>query len=100
MRGQPESTPPSEMLSRQAASGSRCSVCPVADCPADEGPEEPRLAGWRLGLVSMGLFLGPVVLAIVGAMSFSDSPGAQLVGAIAGLGLGSAGSVGIVGIDR
>ncbi|MHC4179361.1 MAG: hypothetical protein ACYSWU_17755 [Planctomycetota bacterium] len=64
----------------------------------DEGPEEPRLAGWRLGLVSMGLFLGPVVLAIVGATSFGDGPGTQLAGAIAGLGLGSAASVGIVRI--
>jgi hypothetical protein len=46
----------------------------------------------------MGLFLGPVVLAIVGATSFGDGPGTQLAGAIAGLGLGSAASVGIVRI--
>jgi len=56
------------------------------------------LAGWRLGLASVGLFLGPVILAIAGAASFGDGPGTQFAGAIAGLGLGAACSVGTMRI--
>jgi hypothetical protein len=98
MGGQPESTSPSEKLSPSAAGRSRCSGCPVTDCPAEDEPEGPLLAGWQLGLVSLGLFLGPVVLAIAGAFCGGDSPAAQLAGAIAGLGLGAACSVGIAKI--
>ena len=61
----------------------------------DVGAGEPLVAGWRLGLISVGLFLGPVVLAIVGAASLGESPGGQFAGAIGGLGLGLAGSVGV-----
>ncbi len=103
MRGQPESTSPSETSPSELPSSggegsSRCSGCLVPDCPAENGPQGSGLAGWRLGLVSMGLFLGPVVLAIIGAAGFRDNPGGQFAGAIAGLGLGLAGSVGMARI--
>ena len=41
----------------------------------------------------MGLFLGPLVLAILGAVVAGDRPVMQLVGAAIGLGLGLVGSV-------
>ena len=94
MGGQPDSMWPSETLTAGGASRPRCPGCPVEDCPVDAGAGEPLVAGWRLGLISVGLFLGPVVLAIVGAASLGESPGGQLAGAIGGLGLGLAGSVG------
>lgn len=70
---------------------SRCSACGRDDCPANDYQHDSSLAGWRLGLASIGLFLGPVVLAIAGAMCFDKSYGAQCLGALAGLGVGMSG---------
>ena len=105
MHRQSESTLPSEIPPADGTDYPCCSNCPVDDCavvddPAEKGPEGSLLVGWRLGLVSTGLFLGPVVLAIIGAVSFGPRPGAQFAGAIAGLGSGLAGSVGIAAIVR
>jgi hypothetical protein len=82
-----------------------CSGCPIPDCPVEEGPEGSPLFGWRLGLASMGLFLGPIILAIVGAVCsgqtiLGESHEAQFLGGIAGLGLGLAGSVGTARLLR
>ena len=71
----------------------RCSCCSVQDCPADGSRDDLPLCGWRLGLFSMGMFLVPGVLAIVGAMCYAESRVAQFLGAIAGLVIGMAGSV-------
>lgn len=63
-------------------------------------PDGPLLVGWRLGLASMGLFLGPVVLAILGAMWSGRSHEARFLGAITGLGIGMAGSVAVAKLLR
>ena len=70
-----------------------CLGCPVSDCRAEAGPDGGLLAGWRLAVVSVGLFLGPILLAIVGAACFSSGPESQLLGAMAGLVAGTGGSV-------
>lgn len=72
-----------------------CSSCQVPEHSAGESPDKTLPSGWRLGLVSMGLFLGPCILAIVGATSLGESHGAQLSGAVAGLVAGMTGSVAI-----
>ena len=51
------------------------------------------LYGWRLSLAAAGMFLGPVVLAIAGAVCMGGSHGARLLGALVGLGVGMVGSV-------
>ena len=107
MSGQRESTTPSQTFPPDRLGRPQCPACSVRDCPAERQPENPvenpaenqaegpLLAGWRLGLVSAGLFLGPVVLAILGAGILGSSPGRQLAGAIGGLGMGFAVSVGV-----
>ena len=72
---------------------SGCLGCPVQDCPAGDREDDLPVSGWRLGLSAMGLFLGPSVLAIVGAMCYGNSRGAQFLGAIAGLVIGMTASV-------
>lgn len=71
-----------------AARCSGCSRCPTERGPAELERDGPSLSGWRLGLASMGLFLGPIVLAIAGAMCFGSGHGARFLGAIVGLGVG------------
>ena len=70
-----------------------CSRCPIQECPAKDDAEGALLSGWRLGLASVGLFLGPVLLAIAGAMVSTESRTAQFLGAMAGLGAGLVGAV-------
>jgi len=70
-----------------------CRGCPIEDCPAGDWKDDLTLSGWGLGLSSMGLFLGPGVLAIVGAVCCGESQGAQFLGATAGLVIGMTGSV-------
>ena len=72
---------------------SGCRGCPIEDCPAGDWEDDSALSGWGLGLSSMGLFLGPGVLAIVGAICCGESRGAQFLGATAGLVIGMTGSV-------
>ena len=75
---------------------SSCSACPIEDCPTDGGNDPQLLVGWQFGFASMGLFLGPVVLAIIGAAwCFGESSEGRLLGAIAGLMLGMVASMGI-----
>jgi hypothetical protein len=68
-----------------------CRGCPIQGCPAEGREEAP--SGWRLGLASAGLFLGPGVLAIIGAVCYSGSQIGQFLGAIGGLVIGMTGSV-------
>jgi hypothetical protein len=70
-----------------------CSGCPIEDCRAADGPDASLPSGWRLVLAAMALFLGPGVLAILGAACFPESRVAQFAGAIVGLGAGMAASV-------
>jgi len=53
-------------------------------------------SGWRMVLASVGLFLGPIALAIVGALLAGATADARAAGALGGLVLGMAISV-IVG---
>jgi len=68
-----------------------CSQC-SADQPLSASESEGQmLAGWQLVLASAGFFLLPIVMAIVGCSLVTVwGPAIQLVGAIAGLGLGLA----------
>jgi hypothetical protein len=70
-----------------------CAACRSRDCPAEGGGDGPVLEGRGLVAASTGLFLGPIVLAVVGAAWFDQSDVARLLGALAGLGVGVAASV-------
>jgi len=72
-----------------------CRGCLVPDHSSDEGQDRALPSGWRLGIVSIGLFLGPCILAIVGAACFGKSHAAQLSGAVTGLLAGMIGSVAV-----
>jgi len=75
-----------------------CPGCRAQDHSASEGPDKMLPSGWRLGLVSMGLFLAPCILAIVGAACFGKSHAAQLSGAVTGLLAGMIGSVAVASV--
>jgi len=62
-------------------------------CLTGGGNDDWTLSGWGLGWCSVGLFLGPGVLAIAGAVCCGESQGAQFVGATGGLLIGMTGSV-------
>ncbi len=98
MHGHPESILASETPSLAGQNPSPCSGCTLDACTAEDRSEPSLFSGWRLGLASTGLFLGPVALAILGAACLSSSPGGQFAGAIAGLSLGLVGSVGLARI--
>jgi hypothetical protein len=70
---------------RPTLSCSSCARCPTEDCPARDETQEPRLRGRSLGLAAIGLFISPVVLAVLGALCVRGGEGAQLVGALVGL---------------
>jgi hypothetical protein len=65
-----------------------------ADCAGCPGGEEAPPAeglpykGWQVVLGSLGIFLGPLALAIAGSLLLGGSRGGQLAGALAGLGAG------------
>ena len=65
---------------------------PCRRCWADLG-EADGPSGWRLVLASVGLFLGPVVLAIAGVLLAGAEAEARTAGAVGGLVLGMAISV-------
>lgn len=77
-----------------------CSGCLVSDCRAEAEPDGGPLAGWRLAGVSMGLFLGPILLAVVGTVCFSTGPERQSLGAMSGLVAGIGGSVVVARLMR
>jgi hypothetical protein len=72
-----------------------CTGCTTCGSPEGCGPpaEDGPFRGWHLVLISAGLFLGPVGLAIVGAILGGDRPAAQLLGAVTGLLLGMAAGI-------
>jgi len=77
-----------------------CFGCPVSDCRAETGAGGGGLAGWRLAVVSVGLFLGPIVLALVGAVCFWPGPEGQLLGAVGGLVVGVGVSIAVARLTR
>ena len=78
-----------------ATSRPDCVGCSVADCRGQSEPEAGQLTGWRLATASIGLFLGPILLALTGAACFPSRPESQLLGAMVGLLLGIGGSVAV-----
>jgi len=65
-----------------------CAHCLLEDCPLDRREEETRLRGRPLGIAAVVMFVAPVLLAIVGAMSFRSSYAAELPGGLGGLAVG------------
>jgi uncharacterized protein YqgC (DUF456 family) len=61
--------------------GGDCGHCAIGSRPAVEG----ELAGWRLGLAAAGMFLGPMALAIVGALVGGPEATGQFLGGVTGL---------------
>ena len=65
-----------------------------ADCGGCPGGESSPAAaglpyrGWQVVLGALGIFLGPLVLAIAGSLLLGGSREGQLAGALAGLGAG------------
>jgi len=78
---------------KQFACPWRCAGCPQdqAGSPADAGGPE-GLAGWRLAVRVVILFLMPLALAVAGA-ALAGTGGKQLAGALVGLAVGLAASV-------
>jgi len=77
-----------------------CPGCSVGDCRDEAEPDAGTLTGWRLAAVSMGLFLGPILLALIAAACFSSRPESQLLGALTGLSIGIGGSVAVARLVR
>ena len=85
-----QSDPPP--CSQDRASCPHCSagVCPISS----EGDNAtPPLSGHSVVGSAVGLFLVPLLLALAGAVLAGSDMGAQVVGALAGLGLGLLGSI-------
>jgi hypothetical protein len=59
----------------------------------EDGQGEPPVHGRGMVGSAVGLFLAPIVLAIVGAVVAGPGPGRQIVGAFCGLGIGLVGSI-------
>lgn len=82
----PDGSPPG----RDGAGCSGCSKC-------DESPHaeasKPALGGFRGVLIPIGLFLFPVVLAVVGAVLGRKTASGELLGGLLGLATGMAASV-------
>lgn len=62
-----------------------CESCPIA---AAAPQEQAPYRGWRLGVVSLGYFIFPIVAAFVGARLAGPEHGPQALGALAGLAVG------------
>ena len=69
--------------------GGDCSHCSIGD----HTPVEGELTGWRLGLAACGMFLGPLVLAIVGALLAGPTDTGQFLGGVTGLAVGAVAAV-------
>ena len=71
-----------DQLGRQRAAGCfvQCSRCPGAD-----GGPRGGLRGRRLAVLSVGVFLVPLGLAIAAALAAGRSPVGELLAALAGL---------------
>lgn len=63
-----------------------CPGCP--DPPPDGSSTETPFEGWALAMVAASVFLGPLVMALLGALVAAETPGLQFSGATAGLLLG------------
>jgi len=78
----------------------RCDGCAVPQCRVEAASDDRLLSGWRLAVTSMGLFLGPIVLTLVGATCFPSKAECQLAGAMIGLAAGIGSSIAVVKLMR
>ncbi len=65
-----------------------CGGCGSGDCPMGTAVTAPALDGKRFVLASLAVFIGPLLLAIAGAIGWGSTVEGQLVGAASGLVLG------------
>ena len=69
-----------------------CEKCPVENCPTGGATPADAPRGWRLVLTSIGFFLAPLLLALLGSACLAETGTGQFVGGVAGLALGLAGA--------
>ena len=69
-------------------------------CDARAGVSGGETAGWRLSAAAAGMFLCPVILAILGAVVCGGGQLRRLLGCVGGMSAGLAGSVIVAGILR
>jgi len=81
-------------------SSPRCDGCSVPQCRVAAASDDRLPSGWRLAVTSMGLFLGPIVLALAGAACFPSKVECQLAGAMIGLAAGIGGSIAVAKLMR
>lgn len=67
-----------------------CDGCRADDSAAEDGSLTPPMTGRQFVIASIWFFLGPLALALVGAVCFRQSHEWQFLGSIAGLGIGMA----------
>ena len=72
--------------------------CGACDARTGEPSGEP--AGWRLSSAAAGMFLCPVILAILGAVVCGGGQLRRLLGCVGGMSAGLAASVIVAGILR
>lgn len=75
-----------------------CARCSLDSCLLKEVRDPTQCAagalqGWRLSVAALGLLLGPVALALLGAAALGPSATGQLVGGVGGLAGGLAACV-------
>ena len=78
-----------------AGEAGRCGVCPPR-----AGEPSGEMAGWRLSAAAAGMFLCPIILAILGAAICGGSHLRRLLGCVGGLSAALAASVIVAGILR
>ncbi len=65
-----------------------CGSCRTGDCPLSPAVAVPDMRGGRLAWASLAAFIGPLLLAVAGAIGFGPTVEGQLFGAASGLVLG------------
>lgn len=73
---------------RQAPAPGGCVSCRAADCPLSTAVAAPDFRGGRLAWASLAVFIGPLLLALAGAIGFGPTLEGQLFGVATGLVLG------------
>ena len=71
--------------------GSQCRLCTVDQ----DGQTAYSLQGWRLVLPAAAVFLGPLLLAVLGAALAGASHSRQAIGAATGLAVGAAAAIAV-----
>ncbi|MBN2145583.1 MAG: hypothetical protein JW774_13290 [Candidatus Aureabacteria bacterium] len=77
----------------QSCKGS-CSQCTSLGNDPNKPGGSKSVPPWRIWTGAFGLFVCPLILALLGAVTGHKKPGTQFLGALAGLGMGLVLSVG------